>query len=248
MCIIFVHVARGNSFILKLYLSRNWQRCRPFQVLFCHVNEFLLSLKTIRSKLLDKNFLVIKYLQDTILVMFVYRKFTKRRFCVYVALLPFAVVYLIGFYSKGNYVEYTQKHLQLKTFGNSESHLKVESFFRKLRNNSYETCAAIFNDTSSVFKLSHKLDRNNRFDDPIAIPWSDEQEENALLFTTEILNILQGAPLQGNSGNFPDQQRFYFEIAQMKFVRTVCETGFNAGTFNFQITLIHYWYIRVFSK
>ena len=165
--------------------------------------------------------------------MFGHRRLAKRRICLYFALLPFVVFYLIGFYSRRNYVENIKKHSQLRTFMNSESYLREESFFRKIRNNTYETCAAIFNDTSKHIKLSHKVDVNNFFDDPLAIPWSGEQEENALLFKTEILNILQGHPLQGNSGNFPDQQRFYFEIAQMKFVRTVCETGFNAGSKNF---------------
>ena len=162
--------------------------------------------------------------------MFGYGRFTKRRLCAYSAFLPILVVYLIGLSLKRITVEYFQKHSQVRTFRDNESYLEQDAFFRKIRNNSYETCAAIFEDTSNL--LSHKLHHNNFLDDPIAVPWSGEQEENALLFRTEILNILQGALLQGNSGHFPDQQRFYFEIAQMKFVRTVCETGFNAGTFN----------------
>ena len=165
--------------------------------------------------------------------MFGYRRFTKRRLCVYFALLPILVVYLIGLSLKRNTVKYFQKYSQVRKFRDVESYLEQDAFFRKIRNNSYETCAAIFEDTSNL--LSHKPNHDNILDDPMAIPWSGEQEENALLFRTEILNILQGALLQGNSGDFPDQQRFYFEIAQMKFVNTVCETGFNAGTFNRQI-------------
>ena len=149
---------------------------------------------------------------------------------MYFALIPFVVVYLIAFSVKRNTVEYIQKHSQLKTFSSNERYLEEDSFFRKIRNNTYETCAAIFDDPSNVFEVSHKIGHNNFVDVPMAIPWSFEQEENALLFRTEILNILQGTLLQGNSGDFPDQLRFYFEIAQMKFVRTVCETGFNAGT------------------
>ena len=154
---------------------------------------------------------------------------------MYFAFLPILVVYLIGLSLKRNTIKYFQKHSQVRTFRDNQSYLEQDAFFRKIRNNSYETCAAIFKDTSNL--LSHKLNHNNFLEDPIAIPWSGEQEEKALLFRNEILNILQGALLQGNSGDFPDQQRFYYEIAQMKFVRTVCETGFNAGTFNRQIIL-----------
>ena len=179
--------------------------------------------------------MVIKYLQNSVSVMFGYRRLTKRRLCVYFAFLPFAVVYLLGLSLKRNTVEYIQKYSQLNTFSGNESYLEHDSFFRKIRNNSYETCAAIFEDTSNL--LPHKLSHKNFLDEPMAIPWSGEQEENALLFRAEIVNILEGALLQGNSGSFPDQQRLYFEIAQMKFVRTICETGFNAGTFNFQIEI-----------
>ena len=35
--------------------------------------------------------------------------------------------------------------------------------------------------------------------------------------------------VEGNSGDFPEQSRIYFEIGRQEFVKTVCEVGLNAG-------------------
>ena len=145
-------------------------------------------------------------------------------------------MYLVGLSYRGNTIEYIHGYKR-KFFSKNESYLDENPFYKKLQNQSYETCAAIFDSTSNAFLSSSKIDYRNSIDSPMEnpmdIPWSLDQQENALLFKVEILNILQGSQLQGNSGNFPDQQRFYFEIAQMKFIKTVCETGFNAGMVDF---------------
>ncbi|ELT90606.1 hypothetical protein CAPTEDRAFT_191993 [Capitella teleta] len=38
-----------------------------------------------------------------------------------------------------------------------------------------------------------------------------------------------GVRLEGHSGQFQEQQMVYVKLAQLSFVQTICETGFNAG-------------------
>ena len=90
----------------------------------------------------------------------------------------------------------------------------------------------------------------------ISYPSSYKKHWTAL--NRNLAKYLRTAPehLEGNSGWFDDQRLMYYWIANSSSIRTVCETGFNAGhstlqwlTANekIQVYLIRPWYAYIFS-
>ncbi len=71
------------------------------------------------------------------------------------------------------------------------------------------------------------------FNGNLALDLTEKQARQLELFNQQIEDVIyrhnSGRVIEGHSGNHHDMQRLYFEIARLDFIKTVCETGFNAG-------------------
>ncbi len=94
----------------------------------------------------------------------------------------------------------------------------------------------------SMSELLQKLRRHKSgvtcadvFGGNLSVPWTPEQAKRAKLFDAKVTEqvilplLQQNFTIEGNSGTYPDQWRLYFELANLDFVKVICETGFNAG-------------------
>ncbi len=77
------------------------------------------------------------------------------------------------------------------------------------------------NDTDRCQNVLPGVSRN------ISLLWTQDIVEQYDEFRDTVRKLKQ--PLEGHSGKFPEQILTYIHIVRIPFIRTVCETGFNAG-------------------
>ena len=90
---------------------------------------------------------------------------------------------------------------------------RKQDFIEMLQSHTYRTCADIF-------------------DGRLGLHWTPKQLEYTKLFNSRVRDIVMkynSGLIEGNSGHHRDMLKLYSEIARLDFIRTVCETGFNAG-------------------
>ncbi len=90
---------------------------------------------------------------------------------------------------------------------------RKQDFIDILQSRTYRTCADIF-------------------DGKLGLHWTPKQLQYTKIFTTRVRDIVMkynSGLIEGNSGHHRDMLKLYSEIARLDFIKTVCETGFNAG-------------------
>ena len=96
---------------------------------------------------------------------------------------------------------------------NTPEKKRKSDLIQMLNAKKYRTCAEVFGGDLDIKWTPHQMKYANAFRDSI--------RNIAMKFGVGII--------EGNSGDHRDMYRLYFEIAQLDFIKTVCETGFNAG-------------------
>ncbi len=94
-------------------------------------------------------------------------------------------------------------------------YFQYDRFLTLLQKQRYQTCFDVYGNNT--------------------IEWSSAQKERYASFVDQLKKTMAShgqfglIQMEGNSALYPDQYRIYSEIAKLDLVRTVCETGFNAG-------------------
>ena len=101
---------------------------------------------------------------------------------------------------------------EIPTNNHHKKKKRKSDLIKMLNSKKYRTCAEVFRGDLDIKWTPHQMKYVNEFKDSI--------RNIAMKF---------GIGIEGNSGDHRDMYRLYFEIAQLDFIKTVCETGFNAG-------------------
>ena len=105
-------------------------------------------------------------------------------------------------------------HVETTHWKNNNPKIKKSEFVKMLQSQTSDFCPDLFNGN-------------------VALDLTEKQSREVELFNQQIEDVIykhnSGRVIEGHSGNHHDMQRLYLEIAHLDFIKTVCETGFNAG-------------------
>ena len=108
--------------------------------------------------------------------------------------------------------------------------LDKDPFIMRIKQRSHHLCSDIYSKNVKVPWNIHVEQSiiHERLKKQVQIPWNTEQLRLHEIFQRHVRQI---TPAEGDSGQFPDQQRIFYDLMHMKRMRTICEVGFNKGKY-----------------